>query len=381
MGAGRCRLWVRITAALCTVVAAASGCTGGPPPPPDQDKPAAFAMLEALSARMIDEGAPAVLIEVRYGDKTWTHAAGVRNLDTREAATVSDTVQVGTITETLVAVSVLKLAEEGRISLDGDIGTYLPEFTGLLHPPGPVSIRQLLAHESGIPDFKDPLLASGPWDGATGQSLSLEQRLALAGRIPWPDRLAKVFNYSRTDYQVLALMVQRLRGRPIGEVLAADIARPLGLAATTLEGGPAPAAAVHGYVTVNGTRKDVTGLPWLAEDASGGAVSTVQELNTFYRGLLQGKLLRAGTVSEMQGSYLGYFGYALRRWNDTCNNRFYYGLPGDTDGFGTVAMTSGDSRKQLAITVAYPPAPPTLDTNPLVFELQDAAVEALNSLC
>jgi D-alanyl-D-alanine carboxypeptidase len=374
--------WKRTIAAVCAwlLLAAASGCTGDPEPP-DQDKPAAFALLEAFSARMLEEGAPAVLIEVKHNGQAWTHAAGVRSLETKEPAAVSDPVHVGTITESMLAVPVLKLVEEGRISLDAPVSTYLPEFGDVLHPPGPVTVRQLLSHESGMPDFTVPLLASGPWEQVTGQRLGLEQQLALAGSVPWRGRLAQVFDYSHTDYAVLALVVQRLRGKPFSEVLATDVAGPLGLATTRLDGGAAPEAMIHGYVTVNGVREDVTQRPWLAEHASAGAVSTVQELNTFYAALLQGKLLAPETVRQMQAGYQLFYGYALRRWNDTCNNRFYYGLPGDMDGYGTVAMTSEDGRKQLAMTVAYPPAPPTLETNPLILDLQDAALAALNSLC
>lgn len=382
MGTWRYRGGMRLAAALAAVLllAPAAGCTGDPEPP-DQDKPAAFAQLEAFSARMLEEGAPAVLIEVKYNGHTWTHASGVRSLEKQEPAVVSDPVHVGTITESMVSVAVLKLAEEGRLDLNEQVSTYLPEFGDMLHPPGPVTVRQLLAHESGMPDFTRPLLASGPWDQVTGRPLGLERQVALAGSVPWRGRLAQVFRYSHTDYSVLALLVERLRGKPFREVLAADVARPLGLATTRLDGGAAPSSLVHGYVTVNGIRTDVAGRPWLAEHASAGAVSTVQELNTFYAALLQGKLLAPETVREMQGGYQLYYGYALRRWNNTCNNRFYYGLPGDMDGYGTVAMTSEDGRKQLAMTVAYPPAPPALETNPLILELQDTALAALNSIC
>ena len=377
-----CR-WTRITAALCAALLAVStaGCTGDPPPPPDQDKPAAFTHLEAFSARMIEEGAPAVLIAVRNGDSTWTHAAGVRNLETRERATVSDPVQIGGITESMVAVSVVKLAEEGRLDLDAQVSAYLPEFGTVLRPPGPVTVRQLLTHESGIPDFSIPLLASGRWEETMHRPLTLEQQLALAATVPWQGRLANVFDYSRSNYAALALIVQRLRGQTIGRVLAADVAGPLGLETTRLGNGRPPPAMIHGYITVEGKRVDVARPEWLGELPSAGAVSTVEEVNGFYGALLEGRLLTPESVEAMKGSYTQYYGFALRRWNDTCNNRFYYGLPGDVDGYGTISMTSEDGRKQLTVSVAYPPAPPTLDLNPLILELQDVAQTALNSLC
>lgn len=382
MGARRGGTWKRVAAVLCAgVLLAASvpGCTGEQQPP-EPDKNHAFALLEDFSARMLAEGAPAVLVSVRSNGTTWTHAAGVRSLESGEPAIVSDPVRVGGITESFIAVSVMKLVAEGKLDLDADVNRYLPEFGAVLHPPGPVTVRQLLTHESGLPDFSVPLLASGNWAETMTRPLSLEQQLALAGTMPWNARLARIFDYSRSNYAALALIVERLRGDAIERVLAEDTATPLGLAHTRL-GGSAPRGLVHGYVTFEGRRTDVSMPAWQAESPSTGALSTVEEVNSFYAALLEGRLLPPDSVTAMKGGYSQYYGFALRRWNNTCNNRFYYGLPGDTDGYGMVAMTSEDGRSQLALAVAYPPAPPTLETNPLILEMQDVAQEALNSLC
>lgn len=384
MGTRRVRGWKSTVAALCALLLAASsaGCIGGPDPPepPEPEPPAAFALLEAFSARMLAEGAPAVLIAARNGTTTWTHAAGVRSLESGEPATVSDPVRAGGITESFIAASVMKLVAEGRLDLDSQASRYLPEFGSVLHPPGPVSVRQLLTHESGIPDFSIPLLASGSWAETMNRPLSLEQQLALAATVDWDGRLARIFDYSRSNYAALALIVERLRGQEIGQVLATDVAGPLGLEATRLGGSPPP-AMVHGYVILEGRRTDTSTPAWQAESPSTGAVSTVEEVNRFYAALLQGRLLPPDSVTAMKGGYSQYYGFALRRWNNTCNNRFYYGLPGDTDGYGMVAMTSEDGRSQLAMAVAYPPAPPTLELNPLIHEMQEVAQEALNTLC
>jgi len=381
MGIRRDNAWKRIAAAICTVLllTSSAGCIEEPPPP-EPDRLPAFTLLESFSARMLEEGAPAVLIAVRDGGNTWTHAAGVRSLESREPATITDPVRVGGITESMVAVSVMKLVEEGKLDLDAQVSGYLPEFGTVLHPPGPVSVRQLLTHESGLPDFSVPLLASGSWEETMNRPLSLAQQLALAATVPWDGRLARIFDYSRSNYAALALIVERLRGQGIGQVLAEDIARTLDLKATRL-GGSQPTGMVHGYVTVEGMRRDMSTPAWQVEAPSTGAVSTVEETNRFYAALLQGRLLSPDTVTAMKGGYSQYYGFALRRWNNTCNNRFYYGLPGDTDGYGTVSLTSEDGSKQLTMAVTYPPAPPTLELNPLILELQDVAQEAMNSLC
>ncbi|MEJ1194982.1 serine hydrolase domain-containing protein [Pseudarthrobacter sp. CCNWLW207] len=369
-----------MTAAMMILVFGA--CTGEPPPPDRRETPGRYAALEEFSRRMIEDGAPAVLIEAKHGGETWNHAAGVRNLETREAATVSDAYRVGSITKSMVAVSVMKLVEEGKVDLDEQVSTYLPEFGSVLHPPGPVTVRQLLIHESGMPEFFFPLLASGPLQDLMNRPLSLEQQLAFAATVPWERKLAQGFEYSSSNYAALGLMVQRLRGKSISSVLDEDIAGPLGLESTGLpRPGEEPATMVHGYITINGERLDVTRPAWLSELASGGAVSTVSEVNAFYAALLQGRLVSSESRTEMLRQDSDFYGFGLFKWNDTCINRLYHGHTGDIDGYGTVSMTSEDGSRQLTIAVAYPPEPPTVSVNPLIEELQALAEQVLNSLC
>lgn len=374
------RIAAAVSAAL--VAAALGSCTPDPRPPDERETAGPFAALENFSRRMIEEGSPAVLIEVRHGGEVWTHAAGVRNLDTRDPATASDAFRVGSITKSMVAVSVMKLVEEGKVNLDEQVSSYLPEFGTVLRPPGPVTVRQLLIHESGLPDFAAPLLASGPWQEVMSRPLPLEQQLALAAAVPWERRLAQGFSYSNSNYAALGLIVERVRGESINTVLKEDIADPLGLESTSLpRPGDVPGDMVHGYVTVNGERFDATRPAWLTELAAGGAVSTVSEVNAFYAALLQGRLLSDDSRAAMLRPVGGFYGFGLWKWNDTCINRLYYGHPGDIDGYGSVSMTSEDGSRQLTIAVTYPPAPPTLDVNPLVLELEEVAEQTLNSLC
>lgn len=80
-------------------------------------------------------------------------AVGVRNLEKKEPAQLTDQVHIGDITMSMVAVSVMKLVEDGMVRLDDPITEYLPEFENVIHPPGPVTVRSLLNHRSGMPHY------------------------------------------------------------------------------------------------------------------------------------------------------------------------------------------------------------------------------------
>lgn len=405
------RAGVLLSCAALVVGALLGGCTGEPEPTPFQPSPPATtappsvttstttppetttatapassslrelqAMLELYSEEMLQEGAPAVLIEAKVGHEEWSHAVGVRSRDGGVPVQRSDPVQVGGITQTMVAVSVLKLVDEGRLALDDPITRYLPELEGLLHPPP--SVRQLLGHTSGLPDYYAPLLESAPPRQVLTTPISPEQRLALAGTVPWQLREPPGFSYSRSDYVALGLLVERLRGMPLADILRADIVEPLGLRSTSMIGdGPAPANLVHGYTLVDGGLVDVAYSALQSGSASGGMISTVEDINTFYAALLRGELLSPASVIEMKGSVYADYGLGLDHWNDRCTNGFYYGHSGDVPGYGTIAISSADGNRQLAMSVAYPPSPLPTRSYAIALEMTGLAQVALNASC
>jgi D-alanyl-D-alanine carboxypeptidase len=376
----------RLTAAVAAVVltAALAGCSPGPEPPaqPPPPEPGYQAVLKEFSQRMLDGGAPAVLIQVRVGGDEWSAAYGVRTLDSRSPAQTTDPVHVGGITKSMVAVSVLKLVQEGRIQLDAPVSTYLPDFERVMHPPGPVTVRQLLQHRSGMPSVDGPLYDPDTVRQALTTKVSLAQLLAMAGRISWRPKLAQGFEYSNSNYIALALIVERLRRRPIGEVIRTDVIEPLGLTGTSMTAaGPAPSSMVHGYITLDRKPLDVTYPAAQIDNAAGGMVSSMADVNTFYRALLQDRLLKPDTITQMQSPLYARYGLGVVRWNDLCTNDFYYGHPGDVPGYGTIAMTSSDGTRQLAMAVAYPPAPLEPGSSRILQEMEAIAEDTLNATC
>ncbi|CAI3799275.1 serine hydrolase domain-containing protein [Pseudarthrobacter sp. MM222] len=350
--------------------------------PPSSSLRALKAMLELYAEELLREGATAVLMEAKAGHEEWSHAAGVRSRDGGIPVQPSDPVQVGGLTQTMVAVSVLKLVDEGRLELDDPITKYLPELDGLLHPPEPLSVRQLLSHTSGMPDFFPPLLESAPPRLVLATPISPEQRLALAGTVSWQPRRPLEVSNSRSDYEALGLLVQRLHGAPLADVLRADIVEPLGLRSTTLVGdGAAPANLVHGYALAEGGLVDVAYSSMHSGSGSGGVISTVEEINTFYASLLRGQLLTPASLSEMKGHVYADYGLGLEHWNDRCTNGFYYGHSGDVPGYGTIAISSADGNRQLTVSVAYPPSPLLPRPSAIALEIAGIAQVALTASC
>jgi D-alanyl-D-alanine carboxypeptidase len=338
--------------------------------------------LDQFANKMRDAGAPAVLVQAKVRGEEWSRAYGVRSLESPEPAQPSDRTHVGSVTKSFVAVSVLKLVAEGRLGLEDNVSALLPDLDSLMRPPEQITVRQLLQHRSGMPDYVIPMFQEGSLRKVFDTRLSRQERLALAATRKWERKLAQGFEYSNSNYIALGMIVERLRGRPIGEVLRTDVVNPLNLTGTTLaEPGPAPADTVHGYVTVFGDRWDVTSIQMLVGSPDGGLISTVGDMNTFYAALLQGRLLPASLVTEMLSPSYATYGLGLFRWNDSCANNFYYGHGGDRPGYGTISVSSADGSRQVSMTVAYPPEPFGISDNGIVDQMAETVMTALDAAC
>jgi D-alanyl-D-alanine carboxypeptidase len=381
----------RLAAAVAAAALAASlaGCTSAPDPPDQQSPtvqstaaspaPRAFvAVLEKYSEEMRAGGATAVIIQIRSRVGDWSSAEGLRSLEKQEPVQLTDQTHIGDITTTMVAVSVMKLVEEGKVRLDDPIQKYLPDFESVIKPPGPITIRSLLSHRSGMPDYwVSPLqIGDGPF--------THEERVSFVAGMPWTGGSGSLFSYSATNYSALALLVEKLRGKVIGAVIRADNVEPLGLKDTMMTGDePGPQRMLHGYTrTESGELEDKALSPFHRGSPDTGMISTVPELNTYFAALQKGSLLTLQSVAEMHQPKYETFGLGLVRRYDSCSNHDYFGHVGVVRGYAALALISADGSRQVAMAVAREPVP-----DPVGFddwrslEMAEAAVNALNLAC
>ncbi|MCA4135024.1 serine hydrolase [Arthrobacter sp. M4] len=344
--------------------------------------------LDGFARRLADTGTLAVAVEVRASGRTWAGAYGHQNLEALSPARPADRFPIARLTETMVTVSLLKLVEEGTVALDDPVARHLPDFNDLVHPPEAVTVRQLVQHTAGLPEFLTPLLRGKSLSEALSKRISTEEALRLAGSEPWRTTIIHTYRYSTSDYLVLSRIVEKYRGKPISDVLDADIFQPLGLRRTAIMGSPAAAQGprdVRGFALDGGTFLDVTRPAVLIGSGASGAVSNATEVNDFFAALLGGRLLRPETLKDLKTGNPAYVGLGVTQWSDTCAGGYYYGQSGEVWGFGAVSMSSADGTRQVTVLLAYPPAPvpdPYVSTvRPLLVEVQGRAQDVLNGLC
>ena len=171
---------------------------------------------------------------VRGGELTWSAHVGSARVETDDAPLTDDTqVMIGSITKTFTALLVMQLRDEGRLTLDDDVSTWL---AGTRHTG--VTVRQLISHTSGLQ--REPV-------GRIWETLNAPDAARLTAELEDAERVLPgnlAFHYSNLAFALLGLLVERLDGRPWAAALQARLLDPLGMTRTSLT----PAAdRAHGY--------------------------------------------------------------------------------------------------------------------------------------
>src|SRR3954453_6503521 len=249
----------------------------------------------------------------------WSGAAGLGRVAPAEPMRPGDRFRVGSIVKMFVSVTVLQLTERGRLSLDARLPEVLPpSVTGRVANAADITVRMLLGHRAGIPDWDSPAVdeqvARDP-----AKVWNVSELLDLAAGRPPVFAPGTSFAYSNTDYTLLGLIIERITGRSWRHEVTRWVIRPLSLTRTEL---PAPGhrsikgAHAHGYREIDGQAVDVNIDPSFAGAAGAAAlVTTVQDLSRFLDALFAGRLFRhRATLKQMmsiapaqgEGGLVGY---------------------------------------------------------------------------
>ncbi|HOX31605.1 MAG TPA: serine hydrolase domain-containing protein [Spirochaetales bacterium] len=201
--------------------------------------------------------------------------------------------RIGSISKSFTAAAVLKLQEEGKLSLDDSVARHLPGF-----PRGEaITIRQLLTHSSGIPDY----LYLGDAYLELGEPGSLDALVAtFSGEKPDFEPGQK-FAYSNSGYVLCAKIIERASGRAYADYVEERILRPAGMSGSGLRYESLAALggkAVGYHFTGEGY---VPTPPWHSSKAAGaGAVcSSAEDLLAWSRSLLSGKVIGPASLAAM----------------------------------------------------------------------------------
>lgn len=213
--------------------------------------------------------------------------------------------RVGSLTKTMVATVVLMLVGEGRLALDDPVQLWLPDMLrGNGYDGNQITIRHLLQHASGIRDAPLDMLTAEDYHRLRYRVRTPQQVLASTVQHAPDFAPGGGWSYSNTGYVLLGLVIEQVAHRPWHAEVSARILEPLGLRNTRWPGDdptlPTPHAKGYNQFEVDGPMVEVTEL--IDADASGGYLSTTEDIGVFYRSLLGGKLLHPAELDRMRST-------------------------------------------------------------------------------
>jgi D-alanyl-D-alanine carboxypeptidase len=288
-------------------LAGAVACGGGGSPP------ARNARVEAGLQQVLDRAVATtdVLLPgaiTYYRDPAhapWSGSAGLGDLQARTPIRPASRIRAGSITKTFVATVTLQHVEEGTLSLDQTLPEILPSaVTDRVANAGRITLRMLLNHTSGIPEWTTPevhaMIARDP-----AHVWSTDEVLDVASRQPASFEPGTSWSYSNTNYTLVGMVLDRVGGESWRAQVRERVLARLGLSSTELpEPGDRTVTSeyAHGYEDVGSGPVELTFVdPSMAGAAGGNAmVSTVEDLARFIEALLAGRLFaRPETLAEM----------------------------------------------------------------------------------
>jgi D-alanyl-D-alanine carboxypeptidase len=342
--------------------------------------------LKALVS--MPQGPPGAAVVIQREGKTNLHTAGTGTAGARNPIGLRDHMRIASVTKAFTDAVVLRLAEKRRLALSATIGQLRPDLPAAWDS---VTVRQLLYHTSGVPDYtKTPafsqLLATNPKG-----YLSPQQMIGLVAGDPLEFPPGAQYEYSNTDNLVLGLMAETATGTPFGELLARLVFRPLHLTGTSfpIDAG-LPRPFVHGYIY------EAPGQPPedLSEEispsgawASGAIVSSLRDLNRFARAWAKG-LLKTKRVERAQKAFLpapspgdppgpgqNRSGLGLYRYKTGCG--VVVGHSGNFPGYTQLIAASPDGRRSLVVTANQALSTPSTGPQDVFAQLQQVYERAV----
>src|SRR5215213_6862183 len=257
--------------------------TGTVPPPQFADPQrkqklaAAFPEIEKLFKTFMERSqAPgAVLGVILDGELVWVKAAGVRE-QTGNAAVTNDTVfRIASMTKSFTAMAIMKLRDEGKLSLDDPAAKYVPERATLPYPTTAsqvLTVRHLLTHSEGFPE-------DNPWGDRQLAQSDETMRTWLRAGIPFSTSPGTAFEYSNYGFAILGQIVAKASGRPYADYVRDNILKPLGMNSSTFDMASVPREHIAlGYRREDNTYKPEPILAHGSFGAMGGLWTTAPDL-------------------------------------------------------------------------------------------------------
>lgn len=246
----------------------------------------------------IDDGLDGIIVYVdQAGKSPEFYSAGWKNKTDQVPADPHALFKIGSIHKLYIATAVAKLVNAGTLSLEDTLADYMPELAGRIEYADQITLRMMVQHRSGIPNFTD----NEEFDWFTPQTGKIDV-LELVLDEPADFKPDARYSYSNTNYLLIGRILDKMLGYSHHEYVYNEILAPLGLS--------------HTYFSLDEVAlEDVVSGYWYGYDddlryLGGSMIATAQDVGIFLRALNDGSLLN----DNEQAIYSSIYKYEHDGW-------------------------------------------------------------------
>jgi len=339
------------------------------------DQAALQAVVEKATKEMLVPGA---VVAIRTPQGSYTAAVGTTELGKQTPPDVNTHFRIASNSKTMTAALVVLLVQDGKLKFTDPVSNYVPDV-----PNGAnITVAELLTMRSGLYNYTNAPEFSAELDANLAKAWTPQEVLAIAFAHPPNDPPNTAYEYNNTNYALLGLIAEKAGGRPLRDQLRDRLFGPLSLQQTSLpavDDASIPAPYSHGYM-YGGSAYAMVDDPYPADiktaakagtlkpidytnenasyaHAAGGVISTADNIATWIRDLVSGRVFNADYQKQWldsvqaedpgnpEGQKYGY-GISYQRFSPTAS-MYYHG--GEMPGFNSFMGYDPDNDVSLVI--------------------------------
>jgi len=266
-------------------------------------RPAAAQMTRAEQVRVMDSIANSPVIEkrvagiavavVKGGDTLLLKSYGKADLSWDTPLPTDAVFEIGSVTKQFTSAAILQLRDQGKLDLDADITTYLPDYPTQGHK---IPVRRLLDHTSGIKGYTE----MEAFDEIVTRKLPRDSLVARFAGEPFDFPPGQALIYNNSAYFLLGLIIEKVSGMPYEDYVEKNLFAKLGMNRSSYcSNSEVVPRRARGYQL---TSDGLIGAPYIDHTwpySAGSLCSTTGDLITWLRALHGGKVLPAASYQEM----------------------------------------------------------------------------------
>jgi CubicO group peptidase (beta-lactamase class C family) len=257
--------------------------------------------IDKIFRKLVSERDPgAEVLVIKDGHTVFERGYGISDLTSQRRIDSHTNVRLASVTKQFTAMSIMLLVHDGKLRYDEPLTDVFPDFPGYGKT---ITIRHLLNHTSGLLDYED--IMARPYGGNLPETVpqikdaGVLDLLKKESSTKFP--ASTQWSYSNSGYAVLAMIVEKVSGKPFGQFLHDRMLQPLKMNSTVAfeKGKNEVANRAFGHSRANGEWKQADQSPTSAVLGDGGIYSSLADLAKWDRALTQHTLLSS---SEMQAA-------------------------------------------------------------------------------